>query len=331
MAGVKLLILGASGFIGSSLIEAWGERPMLATYLTRPIRGGVSFNVADERLRDRVLRPGHGLTHAVLTHGMTKLEQCAQMRDRAAATNVVGTLRAIDDLLDTGVHPIFLSSDAVFDGRPGLRTEADEPCPILSYGVDKHAVENYLMAQARPWTILRLSKVIAGFVDRRNLLSEWLDAIARGQPIRCATDQTLTPVDIDCVIEAIRFVVTSGAQGLFHISGSEVLTRHALLQRLLGRLPDAVRRRAAVRPCSVDEFATIEPLPHNCALSNEKFVAASGIAPRSVDELCAALCASVFGQPDYAGGGHVARGLGEVAGGEPWVIRESSGGTASAC
>jgi dTDP-4-dehydrorhamnose reductase len=295
----KLLILGGSGFIGSRLIQAWEQRPLLATYLTRPVARGIFFDVACQRLGDGVLRPGHGFTHAILAQGVTKLEQCARMRDAAAATNVTGTLRAIDDLLDADVHPIFLSSDAIFDGSPGLRVEADEPGPILSYGCDKREVEAYLSAQARPWTILRLTKVIAGFADRRNLLSQWLDEIETGRPIRCAADQILTPVDVDYVTQAILFVIATGTRGIFHIAGSEVLTRHALLQRLLAQMPQAVRRQAVVQPCSLDEFAALERLPHNCALSNAKFVSLSAMMPRSIGELCAQLCASVFQRRDY--------------------------------
>jgi dTDP-4-dehydrorhamnose reductase len=294
----KLLILGGSGFIGSNVIEAWQNRPLLATYLRRPISNGVFFDISRTRLKDDILRLGHGFTHAILAQGISKLEACARMRTAAAAINVTGTLHAIDDLLDAGVHPIFLSSDAVFDGGPGARTEADEPCPILSYGRDKHAVETYLSAQPHPWTILRLTKVIAGATDHRNPLSQWLAAIECGQPIRCAIDQTLTPVDIDFVIQAILFVIDTGTRGVFHISGSEVVTRYALMQRLLAHLPASVRRRAVVRCCSVDEFATVERLPHNCALSNAKFVAVSGMTPRSIDKVCAELCASVFYRSD---------------------------------
>jgi dTDP-4-dehydrorhamnose reductase len=296
MADRKLLILGASGFIGSNLIQTWANRPLLATYLTHPISDGVFFDASRERLKDHILRPGHGITHAILAQGISKLEDCARMRSAAAAINVTGTLRAIEDLIEAGVHPIFLSSDAVFDGSRGRRTEADEPCPILSYGRDKRAVETYLSAQARPWTILRLTKVITGSLDHRNLLSQWLTAIERGQPIRCATDQTLTPVDLDYVIRAILFFVATCTQGIFHISGSEVMTRHALLQRLLAQMPAIGRRQAIVQCCSIDEFAISETLPHNCALSNAKFVALSGMTPHPIDELCARFCASAQGR-----------------------------------
>jgi dTDP-4-dehydrorhamnose reductase len=290
----KVLVLGASGFIGSALIRNLDTRSFAATYLTRPIQSGVRFDIARQRLRDQLLRAGHGFTHALLAQGVTNLEQCARMRHSAAAVNVDGALRAIDDLLDAGVHPIFLSSDAVFDGGPGLRTEIDEPFPILSYGRDKLEVEAYLAERECPWTVLRLTKVIAGFSDRRNLLSQWLEQIALGRLIRCAIDQFLTPVDIEYVVRAIWFVIATSVQGVFHIAGSEMVTRYELLQHLLARAPDAVRRAATVQSCSLDEFAGIEPLPHNCALSSEKFITLSGIRPRSLEDLCEELCARVY-------------------------------------
>ena len=290
----KLLVLGGSGFVGSNLIRAWQPRSFTATYLSRPLHDGVYFDVSRERLADRLFRRGHGFSHAILAQGVTKLEECARLRNFSAATNATGTLRAVEDLLDAGIHPIFLSSDAVFDGSPGLRAEEDEPNPILAYGRDKQVVEAYLRAQAGPWTILRLTKVIAGFTDHRNLLSQWLDDIRRGTAIRCATDQFMTPVDIDYVTQALLFVIATGARGLFHIAGSETVSRHQLLEVLLERMPAALRRSAVVPSCLLEEFTGPEPLPHNCTLSNAKFVSMSGLQPRSIGRVCDNLCSHVF-------------------------------------
>src|SRR5215468_4397162 len=115
----RLLILGASGFLGSALLRQWKPRPYVATYWYRPFTGGVRFDVSTERLADRFLLRGHGFTHAVLAQGVTKLEQCALSSLDSATTNCVGTKGAMQDIVDAGVHPIYLSSDAVFDGTSG--------------------------------------------------------------------------------------------------------------------------------------------------------------------------------------------------------------------
>jgi dTDP-4-dehydrorhamnose reductase len=156
-----------------------------------------------------------------------------------------------------------------------------------------------LSTHTRPWTILRLTKVIAGSTGHRSPLSQWLAAIERGQPIRCATDQNLTSVDLDYVTQAILFFVATCTQGIFHISGSEVVARHALLQRLFAQMPAAAHRQAIVQRCSVDEIAIFEKLPHNCAPSNAKFSALPRMTSHPIDELSAELCTSVFYRTDY--------------------------------
>jgi len=290
----RLLVLGGSGFVGSALVREWKPRPYLATYWHRPFPNGVRFDVSTERLADRLLLRGHGFTHAVLAQGMTNLEQCALMPNDSAATNVTGTLRAIDDLVDAGVHPIFLSSDAVFDGSPGLRTENDSPSPILAYGKDKLIVEQYLQNLSGFWTTLRLTKVVAGISDNRNLLSQWLTSVEDGQLIRCATDQLLTPVDLQYVIQAIIFVIETHSTGLFQVSGSEAVSRYDLLQKLLQYVPEHARRRTLVQKCILREINFRGLLPQNCTLANAKFTSLSGILPRPLNEVCAELCDNVY-------------------------------------
>jgi dTDP-4-dehydrorhamnose reductase len=290
----RLLVLGGSGFVGSWLVRKWRPRPVTATYCRRRFPGGVRFDVSMERLADRFLLRGHGFTHAVLAHGVTNLDKCALMPDESAATNVSGTLRAVDDLVDAGVHPIFLSSDAVFDGRPGLRTEKDSPNPVLAYGRDKLTVERHIEKLDSPRTILRLTKVIAGISDNRNILSQWVASVENGLLIRCATDQLLTPVDLEHVTRAIVFVIENSVTGLFQIAGSEVVSRYGLLQKLLDHLPESVKREALVQKCLLSEIDSHEQLPQNCSLSNAKFVALSGITSRPLDEVCAQLCGNYY-------------------------------------
>jgi dTDP-4-dehydrorhamnose reductase len=291
----KILILGASGFIGSRLMASLRPDQYTATYFIRPLDGAVRFDIATERLADRFLLRGHGFTHAILAQGVTKLEQCALSSLDSSATNIVGTKRAMEDIVDAGVHPIYLSSDAVFDGTSGPRTESDEPNPILSYGRQKLVAETHLAKMAGSWTILRLSKVVSSFVDSRNLLSVWCTQVADSECITCATDQKLTPIDIDDVVQAVNCFIMSSTSGLFHVSGSQILTRYQLLQILLKYLPHSIRHKAVIRTCLLSEIPFGEPLPLDCSLANAKLGAVSGMHPKSMEEVCEMLCHKVYG------------------------------------
>jgi dTDP-4-dehydrorhamnose reductase len=296
----KILILGASGFIGSRLMASWRPDQYTATYFSRPLDGAVRFDVATERLADRFLLRGHGFTHAILAQGATKLEQCAKSSLDSSATNVVGTKRAMEDIVDAGVHPIYLSSDGVFDGTSGPRTESDGPNPILSYGQQKHAAETHLARMAGSWTTLRLSKVVSSFVDSRNLLSVWCAQVAGSDRITCATDQKLTPIDIDDVVQAVNFFIMSSTSGLFHVSGSQILTRYQLLQILLKHLPHKIRHKAVIRTCLLSEVPFTELLPLDCSLANAKFRAVSGLHPKSMEEVCETLCHKIYSDESVA-------------------------------
>src|SRR5262249_4045985 len=156
----------------------------------------------------------------------------------------------------------------------------DSPSPILAYGKDKLAVEQYILNLNVFWTILRLTKVISGTHDNRNLLSQWLTSIENGELIRCATDQLLTPVDLQHVIEAIIFVIENSETGLFHVSGSEIVSRYELLQQLLQYVPKPARRRIQLEKCTLSEINFYELLPRSCSLSNAKFTSRAGMIPR---------------------------------------------------
>jgi dTDP-4-dehydrorhamnose reductase len=286
----KVLLLGGSGFVGSRLIASWSQDCLKATFCNQPLVGAVQIDLKHDRLADRFFTRGHNFTHVILAHGMTKLKQCASLSAEAVAINVTGTVKAIEDAVDAGVQPIFLSSDAVFDGRRGPRSEDEVPSPILSYGLQKLKVETYLSRLSSPWTILRLTKVVASFMSERNLLSQWLLQLDSLDPIQCATDQVLSPIDVDDIVRSLQFVIENSVTGVFHVAGSDVVTRYELLQTLLRHVPEQIRREARIHACLISDIPAIEPLPINCSLSNTKFRSASGISPRSMNEICAELC-----------------------------------------
>jgi dTDP-4-dehydrorhamnose reductase len=288
----KVLVIGGSGFVGSRLLSRLGRDRTIATYFSSPFAGGAHFDSARMRLADRLLRGPHGISHGILLQGVTSIDRCALAPEETARTNVDGAIAAIDDMLDAGIVPIFVSSDAVFDGSRGPSTETDELCPSLTYGRHAAAVERHLSGVSAPWAIARLTKVVARFASPRNILSEWLAAVSRGEAIRCAYDQILNPIDIDDVVEALYCLVEGGMRGLYNVAGPRPLPRLDLLELLFSTVGPSLRTTARIEICSLDDFPFIEPRPKNCSLASGKFVEATGLVPRSPEEICRDLAES---------------------------------------
>lgn len=296
MADIRFLVLGASGLVGRRLLRRLGPERAVGTYHSRPFPGGIRFDLTRDRLGELLAHAGGRFSHAVVASGITRIDACAADPDGSARVNVEGVARLLDDLIAAGIHPIFTSSDGVYDGSRPLSREDDPTAPILTYGRHKLAIERHLAQRDEPWTVVRLSKVLDPALDPDGVLGPWIDDLVHGRPIRCAVDQVFTPVGVDDVVEALRRLAAAGLSGLFNLGGPERLSRMELLERLLAE----VRRHRDVAPviqaCSIRDFPFAEPRPFDGSQCIDKLRAAIGYDPEGMTALCRRAAATYFGR-----------------------------------
>jgi dTDP-4-dehydrorhamnose reductase len=215
-------------------------------------------------------RPGA----AVVMLGVTNVDACARDPEGTAKVNVQGVIRVIRELTALGIMPIFLSSDAVFDGTHGDWTEQDETRPILTYGRQKLEVERYVASLTPPWLIVRLPKLLSPQPDRRCMLTQWVEALGRRERILCATDQFFTPAATPDAAQAIVDLTEERAQGIYHLGGPERLSRRALLEAVLEEYRNYAAPKAEIIECSLRDIPVLEPRPLDTSLSSKRFAEA---------------------------------------------------------
>jgi dTDP-4-dehydrorhamnose reductase len=292
------LLLGASGFFGPALFEAFGSSGAVATYLSHDSAGSLYFDACSTPVAGLVSRLPSKPAAAVILLGITNIDACARDPSRTAETNVRGIIRVIDDARALGIVPVFVSSDAVFDGSRGYWSEDDEPIPILTYGRQKLEVERHLAALPPPWIIVRLPKLISPERNARCFLTGWAEGLRRRERILCATDQYFTPAAVPDAARAIAQLVQARAQGLYHLGGPERLSRRALLGAVLEEYRKFEKPMAEVVECSLRDIPVLEPRPLDTSLRSNRFKADFGTPFRAAGEVARAAVQSYFAAQD---------------------------------
>lgn len=257
----KILITGASGFIGSFIVEEALRRGMevwagvrksssLAFLSDKRIRL-VNLNLADEEQLFEALREvePHYVVHAA---GLTK----SLRRDDFYRVNTEGTknlVRALGRLPQPPRRLVYLSSLSIYgpirEQQPYTEIcESDEPRPNTAYGKSKLQAERFLDEECRiPYVVLRPTGVY-GPRER--------DYYLMAKSIKAHSDfavgfrrQDITFVYVRDVVQAVFLALERGASGRkYFLSDGEVYQSEAfsrLIRRELGN-PWCVRLTAPV-------------------------------------------------------------------------------------
>ena len=279
--GFRLLVIGGTGMVGAAVGVALAAQARSTA--RRPAR-------TDEIRFDPMIESLGGVVDfgdydaALIAFGVTDTLACALNPSETAAVNVDATLRVVHDCHLGGVKPIFLSSDAVFDGRKGDYTESDVANPLLTYGLQKLEVERYLAEHVPEALTLRLPRLFnsrLGF----GIPGRWLEMMRTGQEIRLATDQRYSPLHVDDLVASIRAAVSMNLSGLYHVGGDEPVTSWELFHQLANYLPGPSRSYVAT-PALINDFATTESRPINTTLDSNMFFSLTGLPRKPLPETC---------------------------------------------
>jgi len=153
--------------------------------------------------------------------------------------------------LAADVQLVFFSSDLVFDGRRGNYVEADEVNPLSVYGETKVAAERIVLANPLH-TIIRTS--LNGGVSPtgdRGFNEEMRRAWQAGRTLRLFTDEFRSPTPAVVTAHAVWGLALQNKPGLYHVAGSERLSRWQIGQLLAARWPQLNPR---IEPTSFKEY-----------------------------------------------------------------------------
>jgi dTDP-4-dehydrorhamnose reductase len=235
----RVLVTGASGLLGCRLSEilSKGGYEFIPTdviptsNLDVAHTGFVKMDISDRENVFNVLRE---LSPAVVVHAAaaTDVDKCETDREWASAINSEGTRNVAESSAKIGAKLIYVSTDYVFDGEKGYYREEDQPNPVNHYGLTKLEGEEYVQESCEGFAITRTSVLYGWHPEKSNFATWIIDSLTKGKKITVVDDHYNSPTFADLLAETILRIVEKDFDGVFHVSGSESISRYDFALRL---------------------------------------------------------------------------------------------------
>ncbi|MHC4618396.1 MAG: SDR family oxidoreductase [Planctomycetota bacterium] len=224
---MRILITGGTGLLGKSLVEtAPPEHEIETTWYTNYTDIGLpthQLNVGDPSQASYVfsgVRP-EVVIHCAANGSVDYAEQNYQM---AHMTNVGGTANIMKSARDHGAKVIYISSNAVFDGREPPYEENNPRRPVNAYGSIKKQAEDTVRAGLH-WVIVR-PFLLYGWPypgGRQNWATIIADRLSQGKPLKLVNDVVWMPTyALDCAAAVWQLIDSDNE--IYHVAGEDRIT-----------------------------------------------------------------------------------------------------------
>jgi dTDP-4-dehydrorhamnose reductase len=218
-----ILITGATGLLGSSLVPHLKECGYKVVTHARAMQADLMFDLSDrvksyailEEIQPSVIINLVGLTSVELCEEQIKL---AYLANTCAVENLAHWMRHSR----SDCHLVQISTDQVYDGAR-LHTE-DKITITNNYAFSKYSGE--LAASQVRSTILRTNFVGRSKVSHRESLTDWVyNAMIGNHHVQVLNDVYFSPLSITTLVEMIELVVQKKPIGIYNLGSHNGMSK----------------------------------------------------------------------------------------------------------
>jgi len=284
---VKVLLTGCNGLLGQNMVTRKPpQAELFGVDLAESFFGTGELNYFRLDLRDRsatkklvaAIKPAW----IVHTAGYNNVDGAETEKEACWQGNVVATENLAWSAENARSSFLHISTDYIFDGQKGPYAETARPNPLGYYGKSKLAAENVVKGTAVPFAIVR-TMVLYGHGNRvRENFATWLlRKLGAGEEVKVVTDQVGNTTLASELAEALWQMVLSGASGVYHVAGREIVSRYQFAMSLAKVFQ---LDQSLIKPVSTAALAQAAPRPLRSGLIVEKAHADFGIQLSGTEE-----------------------------------------------
>jgi dTDP-4-dehydrorhamnose reductase len=272
----RLLIIGASGFVGSRSAPAAQANFDVVCAARRPPAGAANWLAIDitDAASVRAAFDAAQPDHVTLLAALSDIDRCQRETELAERINVAGARHVAEACASFGSRLLYTSTDAVFDGTRGHYRESDPPSPPNFYGETKARAERLIAELLPTATIVRLSLVLGTSAagGGNSYLEKVVGNLRAGNEIISPTYEFRNPLDVGTLCEFLgELTISADATGIFHAGAVDKISRFDLalaIARHLGADEKLIVPQSAPvpgrAPRGADDFLATDRLQAIC-------------------------------------------------------------------
>lgn len=224
----KILITGASGMLGASLVDLWKNKyDVYATagndFLENTASKFKKFDLKSEnyQILSEWVKPD------VIIHcaALTSHEFCQANPKEAMTVNGESTRKLITEF--PKIKLIFISSDAVFPLDTHLAKESNLTVPVTIYGKSKELGEKYVLSMSENGCVVRTTIVGKNINSGKQSFAEWIiNSVKNNIKINLFKDVLFTPISIWDFANELEWILKNKAPKVLHIGGKGITNKY---------------------------------------------------------------------------------------------------------
>ena len=225
----KILVTGSAGLVGTQIVKDLlnNNKEVYSCYNNNKPKLGILTHL-DLSKKDHIINTMNNVNPDVVIHlgAVTDVELCEIDKELAKKINTNATeILALESEKHNSFF-LYMSTDYVFDGKVGMKTEKDEPNPINFYGKSKLDGENVLKKITTPNIIVRTSTPF-GVHSKKISFPFWIKKnLELKKEISVLTDQYTSPSYVPNISKMIIEIIEREITGIIHLAGDTKISRY---------------------------------------------------------------------------------------------------------
>ena len=268
----KVLILGSSGLLGSSIYRILDSRfEVVGTHfknVKQSVPNSIYLDTSSAGMFDDIVKK-FSPQYVINCIGATNVEDSERFPEKAMMLNAIFPYRVAKASRELNFQLIQVSTDHYSNFSDETRDELMHPVPLNSYGYSKFTGERLILNENSKSLILRTNFFGVSVRGDHSLLDFAISSFEKGSPLFGYQDVLFTPLGVTQIGIFLANALESNYSGILNLSGSESVTKLSFLRQVaeaLGLDPKLVKASSST------EFPASVARPSDLSLDNSKLL-----------------------------------------------------------